>query len=348
MKTLSEATQFEIRGATRMDFEGVLELSKHLNSVNLPYDAQAIRDLLLRSEHSFSGKIAGYSERRYMFVLVDKKADRVAGTSMIIAQLGRRGVPYIFLDVGVEERYSSSLDRHVKHQVLRMGYSYDGPTELGGLVMHPDYRRSALSFGRAMSYVRFLFIAMYRERFQDELLAELMPPLRPDGASHLWEAVGSRFVDLTYQEADKLSKSNKEFIWGLFPTGKIYTALLAKAARDVIGEVGPETRGVEKMLRRVGFDYVSRVDPFDGGPHFMAATDEVDAVRDSRTRPLRASGERLTGAGLIARASDSEPWFHAWICPCEKPQSDGTLPVDPSVTEALAIRDGDVFWSLPF
>ncbi len=347
MTEQSQSGQFEIRGATRDDFDGVFELSRHLNSVNLPHRKSAVTELLERSENSFSGKTAGFSERRYMFVLVDLRSQRIAGTSMIIAQLGRRGVPYIFLDVGVEERYSSTLDRHVKHQVLRMGYSYDGPTELGGLVMHPDYRRSSLRFGRAMSYVRFLFIAMHRERFQNDLLAELMPPLRADGTSHLWEAVGSRFVDLSYQEADKLSKTNKEFIWGLFPTGKIYTALLAKEARDVIGEVGPDTRGVEKMLRRVGFEYVSRVDPFDGGPHFMAATDSVSAVLDSRPRVLKAAAGAAADAGLLARVHPDRPWFEARICPIDKGAKSG-FAVAPELIDELELEAGASYWTLPF
>ena len=33
-----------------------------------------------------------------------------------------------------EERYSKSIDKHFHHKVLRLGFSYKGPTELGGLV----------------------------------------------------------------------------------------------------------------------------------------------------------------------------------------------------------------------
>ena len=37
------------------------------------------------------------------------------------------------------------------------------------------------------------------------------------------------------------------------------------------------------MLERVGFRYVERVDPFDGGPHFEARTSEVTLIRRHRT-----------------------------------------------------------------
>ncbi|HVH45549.1 MAG TPA: arginine N-succinyltransferase, partial [Labilithrix sp.] len=92
-----------------------------------------------------------------------------------------------------------------------------------------------------------------------------------------WRRFGS-FTDLSYAEADKLSRQNKEFIRGLFPEGTIYASLLPRQAQDVIGKVGAQTRGVEKLLRRIGFRYAERVDPFDGGPHFTAPTDEISLV----------------------------------------------------------------------
>jgi arginine N-succinyltransferase len=147
-----------------------------------------------------------------------------------------------------------------------------------------------------------LFIAMHREDFRDELIAELLPPLEPDGTSHLWEAYGRKFTGLSYREADRLSRSNKEFVRGLFPA-EIYASLLPEDAQQVIGEVGAETRGVEKMLRRIGFEYAERVDPFDGGPHFAAATDRVTLVAASRERTVQLREERgssETEGGLAA------------------------------------------------
>jgi len=120
----------------------------------------------------------------------DRELGEAVGTSMIVAQLGRRDAPYIYLDVSTEEKYSSSTDLHFHHTVLRIGFSYDGPTELGGLVVHPDHRHAHEKLGLLISYVRFLFIAMHRELFKTELLAELMPPLEPDGTSHLWRLSG--------------------------------------------------------------------------------------------------------------------------------------------------------------
>lgn len=307
------AIRYEIRAATSADQADLLELARYLDSVNLPNDADTIAQILDLSERSFNGEIGDPHRAEYVFVLRDLEEKRAVGTSMVIAQLGRRDAPYIYFDVHTEERYSQTLDRHFRHEVLSIGYSYDGPTEIGGLVVHPDARRAPEQLGMLISYVRFLWIAMHRDLCQSRVLAELLPPLESDGTSHLWEAVGRHFTGLTYREADRLSKKNKEFIRGLFPDGDIYASLLAPQAQAVIGKVGNQTRGVEKLLKRIGFRYWNRVDPFDGGPHFVANVDEVTLVQRSQRVEARAAHTDLAGAGrcLLGVEQRAAPFFRA-------------------------------------
>jgi len=317
---------FEIRGALTSDEDELLELAHHLNTVNLPYSREAIAHLLDLAHKSFTSEVKDSKRREYVFVLIDREQKRIVGTSMIIAQLGRRDAPYIYLDVIDEERYSATLDRHFKHTVLSIGYSYNGPTEIGGLVLLPEYRRFPERLGQFISYVRFLFIKLHRDAFRDELLAELLPPLEADGTSHLWDALGRHFTDLSYAEADVLSKQNKEFIRGLFPEGTIYASLLPQHAQEVIGKVGTQTRGVEKMLRRIGFRYAERVDPFDGGPHFTAPTDEVSLVQRATKSTVKAIGQeshRAKNRSIVAMESEGPPYFCAVLAHWD-PES-GTL-----------------------
>jgi len=248
--------------------------------------------------------------------------------------------------VRMEERYSATLDRHFTHDVLSIGYSYDGPTEIGGLIVHPDSRRAPEKLGMLISYVRFLFLAAHRDRFQSRVLAELLPPLEPDGTSHLWEAVGRHFTGLTYREADRLSKQNKEFIRGLFPDGDIYVSLLSPEARSVICRVGPQTKGVEKLLRRIGFRYWNRVDPFDGGPHFIADTAEVTLI--SQTQRLAAfSGTLPPGAprALVATETSAFPYFRAVPAPFAI-RHEGII-VSPAVAAHLGLEPGASVTFLP-
>ena len=176
----------EIRGAVRSDEEELLGLARHLNTVNLPHDRAHVARLLDHSERSFTGELKDIKKRKYVFLLRDLERECAVGTSMIVAQLGRRDAPYIYFDVITEEKYHGALDRHFQHTVLHLGFSYQGPTEIGGLVVAPEHRAASDRHGLLISYVRFLFIAVHRELFQSEILAELLPPLEPDGTSHLW------------------------------------------------------------------------------------------------------------------------------------------------------------------
>ena len=228
-------------------------------------------------------------EREFLFVLEDLAKKKIIGTSMIYAQHGTKRAPHIFFRVENDERYSVTLDRHFVHRTLRIGYNYNGPTEIGGLILLPEYRRRARA--RQGALVRALLVhRMHRELFRDQVLSELLPPLEPDGTSQLWEALGRQFTGLTYQEADRLSKDNKEFIHALFPDDPIHTELLPDDVQAIIGQVGEETQRVEKMLRRIGFDYAEQIDPFDGGPHFIADTDDISSCATPKRSRSRSEG----------------------------------------------------------
>jgi arginine N-succinyltransferase len=309
--------RYEIRAAVCDDEDQLLLLAEHLNTVNLPHDRPHIRRLLEQNEKSFKGLITDPRRRKYVFVMWDLERGVAAGTSMLVAQLGRRDAPYIYLDVISEEKYSSALDKHFNHTALRLGFSYKGPTEIGGLIVSPQYRSAPEKLGLLISYVRFLYLAVHRDLFQDEILAELLPPLEPDGSSRLWDAVGRHFTDMSYAEADLLSSENKNFVRDLFPQELIYASLLSPEAQAVIGKVGAQTRGVEKMLRRIGFRYAERIDPFDGGPHFVAPADEITLVRATRRSKLASTFDDAASQprGLVATEHDGTPFLRAVAAP---------------------------------
>lgn len=338
--------RYVIRGATPDDAPQMMVLARHLDTVNLPHDAEAVAEILDLSLRSFSGAIKDPRRREYVFVLEDLEAHRIIGTSKILAQLGRRDAPYIFLDVIVEEKYSQTLDRHFVHTVLRLGHSYEGPTEIGGLIVLPEFRLVPERVGMMISYVRFLFMAMHRGLFRNEVVAELLPPLLPDGTSHLWEALGRKFTDMSYSEADRLSKRNKEFIKSLFPSGDVYVSLLPRDAQDVIGKVGRETRGVEKMLRRIGFQYCNRIDPFDGGPHFRAATDEILLVRRTARGPARPVDPFDGQRALVATNLREAPFFRATTC-AVRFDDDGAALLPRGAFDLLGIAEGAEVSVLP-
>lgn len=351
---------FVLRDVSPGDLDDLHAAARHLDSVNLPDDRERLRQLIEVSVQSFAGEIE-VASRRFVFVLVDQEQSpaRVVGASMIFAQHGSRRAPHIYFDVIEEERYSETLDKHLTHQLLRIGYNYKGLTEIGGLVLLPAYRRRPEHLGRALSYVRFLYMALHRRWFCSEVVSELMPPLEPDGTSLLWESLGRKFTGLTYQEADRLSHRNKEFIRALFPQDPLYVTLLPANVQGLVGQVGPETKGVEKMLREIGFEYAGRIDPFDGGPHFHAVTDEITligAVAHARVAvapgeagaPALAPGDPgAPRSYLVARESAAAPYFLATKVDAPPPDKDGRLALPRGVREVLQVSPGDELAVLP-
>ena len=339
---------YEIRGVDSSDEDQLLSVARHLDTVNLPDDRDAIREIIDLSQRSFAGDVKDPKKREYVFVLIDIRAKRVVGTSMIIGQLGRRDAPYIYFDVIEEQKYSQTLDKHFYHTLLRIGYSYSGPTEIGGLIVLPEYRNVPERLGRIISSVRFLFIASHRALFRDQIVAELLPPLEPDGTSHLWEAIGRHFTGLSYAEADFLSKKNKEFVKSLFPDGVVYASVLPQTAQDVIGKVGLQTRGVEKLLKRIGFRYARRIDPFDGGPHFTAPTDDITLVTRTRRAPIvdvfPPSGSK--SRGLLARELPTSPFMRVVVAEM-RDLGDKGVAVDAEAAEHLGLGSGDEAITLP-
>ncbi|HEV8324158.1 MAG TPA: arginine N-succinyltransferase [Myxococcota bacterium] len=342
---------FLLRGAEPRDLDSLVRLAAMLDTVNLPPDETVLSDLVHRSGEAFAGR-GPLMERQYLFAVEDLGAQRLVGVSMIFAQHGTRASPHVFFDVLKVEHYHKGIDHLFVHRVLKIGYAHDGPTEIGGLVVDPAYRAHPLRVGRAVAFVRFLYMALHLDRFREEVLAELLPPLRADGSSALWEAVGRHFTGLTYREADRRSRTDKDFIADLFPSDVLYATLLPPEAQEIIGVVGPESRGIHKLLLECGFQYQNRIDPFDGGPHFAATTRAIVAVRGTRSSVLgRAplpAGDAGDGLALVARERDpaagASP-FRAVIAD-HRVTSDG-VEMDAAAYEALAAPPGGEVSVLP-
>lgn len=338
---------FLLRDAQMNDLDGLLQLANVLDTVNLPADEKTLADTIEHSVRSFTGEIKNPFKRIYLFVLEDPRTNEVIGTSLVIAQHGTRQAPHVFMDVDEREHYSQMLDRHFRHKVLRIGYNYSGHTEIGGLVVQPQFR-GLHKPGKQLSFVRFLYVAMHRENFRERVIAELMPPLLPGGRSTMWEAFGAKVTGLTYPQADKLSRQGKEFIKELFPPGEIYVELLPRDVQDVIETVGPETQPVLKMLSDIGFQYDERIDPFDGGPHYSAQTADIKPITDyRRARVMEEPLQRDWAASLVAvEATEGTSRFRAVRTPCRLDDDKAYLPEKAKML--LGVSAGDQVHTVPF
>ncbi len=318
--------RFLIRQAKTHDFADVRKLAYLLNSVNLPDKEEALYDVIDKSVKSFTGQLSPFA-CEYLFVLQDFHVNQIVGSSAVIAQHGTPELPHVFFDVKTVQHYSRTLDKGLMHSVLQIGFEHDGPTEIGRLVLLPKYRHMPEKLGRFLSFIRFCLMAMFKERFRDRVLAELLPPLLPEGKSALWEALGRHFTHLEYVEADHASRTNKEFIERLFPKEPIHMAFLSDEAKAVIGVVGQGNKGAKKLLESVGFSYSGRIDPFDGGPHYEAARDAILPISQTRAVIFERISDRLPSAsrmiiqhaiiGVIQHPFTSSAEFRAVLGDCQ-------------------------------
>ena len=304
--------RFRLRSAQLSDIHDLFELSQMLSFINLPADKELLKKKINISLKSFANLNRRVEDNTYIFILEDLQDKKVIGTSMIHGKHGTESVPHFFFKVSRERKYSSTIHTGFTHGTLKFGFETNGYSEIGGLMLHPDYRNNRDKLGKQLSFVRFLYIALNRKKFTDHIHTELMPPLDIEGHSPLWEAIGRRFVNMEYQDADKLSRKNKEFILSLFPQESIYITLLPPNARNTIGDVGEETRPVVRMLESVGFEYAEEVDPFDGGPHYRAKTEEIKPVKELFTGILAPPSPSQTYKKMLIQENSSQETFQAY------------------------------------
>lgn len=292
---------FLVRQITPDDLNSVYELAAYIDSFNLPHDKKRLEAQINQSVKSFQEPSIPKDQALYIFVLEDLIQKKIIGSSLIYAKKGTPEAPNTYMSVLETTHKDESIGAEIKHQLLRFEFYTDGPSEIGGLVLHPDFRGLPIGLGKHLSFSRFLYIHQNPKRFESELLVEMQPTFDAEGNSPLWEAFGKRFTGLEYKVADRLSPNNKDFITNLFPNEDIYTCLFSKEAQEAIGKPSEGALPVLHMLEKVGFRYLNAVDPFDGGPHYGAKTAEVTLIKKTKIVSLSDQELKQQGSrGLLA------------------------------------------------
>jgi arginine N-succinyltransferase len=327
-----------LRPAERRDLDAIVTLAESLDTLNLPRDPDFLRERLEASARAFAGEVADWRDGVYVFALEDTATRRCVGTSLILAKVGRPGAPYYWMEVSSEERRSVELDKRFVHTKLQLRSTEDGPTEIGGLILDPDYRRHPEQCGRALSVVRFAYMAAWPDRFEREVIAEMLSVFSPLGESRLWEAFGARFTGLSYREADHLSSRNRRFIGDLFPRDPVYVTLFPEDVRAEIGKA--RAQAAIRILEREGFHALGHVDPFDGGPYYGAARNAIRSVRERRAvvLPALAREAEETEGPLALLSAEGAHGFRATVVRLDY---DGSPAVGKERRDALGVSGGD-------
>lgn len=220
----------------------------------------------------------------FMFALEDTVTGRCVGVTGIQARVGLDEVFYNYrLSITVSD--SRELGVHVRTPTLYLTNDMTDSTEIGSLLLARSHRGGGN--GLLLSRCRFLFLDEYRQHFSDKIFAEMRGVSDDQGRSPFWDALGRKFFDMEFVEADRLSaRGNKSFIAELMPRYPIYLSLLPENAREVIGQVHENTQPALKMLQAEGFNFNGLVDIFDGGPVVEAFLHNIRTVRQCITRSV--------------------------------------------------------------
>ena len=339
---------FRLRAARCTDLDALCELARYLDSPNLPADRDFLRARLERSERAFADPGPPDAMREYQFALEDAD-QRVVGTCAILSKHGTEAMPHTFLRVGRECRHSESAGVRTEHVTLQLGVCTDGPSEIGALILLPAVRGAPGGPGKLLSWGRFAFVGRHPDAFEEQLLAEMRASLDPEGRNAFWEVFGKRFTGMTYDEADRRSAHDKQFILDLFPDTPFYASLLPPRVAAELGQVHRETLPAVRLLERAGFRWIGEIDPFDAGPFYGAATREVIPVRDTLACVVSFDELRMPDGDAARRcivaAEGGAHGFRAVVSNAKRIGDKVALPKD--ACDRLGVEPGDPITTTP-
>jgi arginine N-succinyltransferase len=328
---------FRIRAARSSDLRAFYNLAKLTGGgfTNLPAEKSTLEAKLEASAAGFGREGDTPGDDLYVFVLENVETKQIRGTCQVFGAVGTRHSFYSYL-ISTLTQKSGELGMTFRNQLLNLTTDLEGASEVGGLFLHPHERAGGL--GMLLARSRYLFIKSHRERFGDTVLAELRGVMDEGGHSPFWDAIGGRFFDMTFPQADEFNAIHgTQFIADLFPKSPIYVSMLPESARAVIGQPHPTGRAALKMLENEGFVWDSYVDIFDGGPTVTARIDAIRTVREALSLQV-ADREPDQGTPMLLAYGR----LHDFAACCGTAEVSGSeAAIDAEARKLLGVKPGD-------
>lgn len=264
---------------------------------SLPVDQTLLERRISRANEAFKkADVEAPGDEGYLFVMEDTESGEIAGVSGIEAAVGLTEAFWHYR-LGKVVHHSEKHNIYNALETLTLCNDYTGVSELCTLFLREPYRHSLN--GRTLSRFRMLFLAQFKQRFSDWVIAEMRGVSDENGDSPFWQWLEQHFFSMDFPKADYLSGvGDKVFIAELMPRFPIYTSLLSEQARAVIGKVHDNTRPALRLLESEGFRFRGFVDIFDAGPTVEAEVCNLRSVRNSRVVPVEIVNEAPKGDDL--------------------------------------------------
>ncbi len=273
-------TDFLLRPVAEADLDALQGLAAGVSPGigSLRNDRQLLAQRIERSLQAFATEDEDVSgEESYLFVL--EQGGRLLGCSGIAARAGYGSRFYSYRNEFVVAS-SSALGLTQRTHTLHLCHDLTGATLLTSFYIAPQPPNEA---AQLLSRARLLFLHLHAPRFSDRIVAEFPGLLDAEGHSPFWDAVGRRFFDMDYPQAEAVAGGrSKAFIADLMPQSPLYVPLLPEAAQRAIGQLHPDGELPFDILLNEGFDAESYIDIFDGGPTAEGRLQALRSVRAAR------------------------------------------------------------------
>jgi arginine N-succinyltransferase len=261
---------------------------------------------------------------------------------MIHAQHGDYDEPHVFFRVIQEERYADLRVTRPDDRIPRRAHDpHDAATSARPTTARPSSAASSSTPNCAATRTSSAASSRSPASSSSPAFRALVvprPPARgaachpstqgPSGDHPLARCgtpSATSFTGLSYDEADRLSRTSIKSSSGACSRRcRCTPACSPSPCSEIIGQVGPNTVGAQRLLESIGFQYSGRVDPFDGGPHYRGR--HRSRSRSSATarsyQPVAGVPDATAQPGIVALVSERSPHFRAVWTPMQAIQPD--------------------------
>lgn len=294
------------RLAQKADIDAILEFTSTAREglTNVPNTRELVKAQVEESLETLNEKDGA---NRLLFVV--ERDGIILGISAIIMKLGGE-VPFYNFKRSRHSGRATNPKLAIDYDTLQLTTDFYSYSEVASLFMAQAGRGTGLA--RLLSAGRFGYIQNNRDSFQDGLMAEILGWTDQQGISPFWKHLASRFIQMDFDNADKLSTVDKRFIVDLLPALPIMLNLLPPIVSDCTGRPHDNSRPAMNMLKSIGFEETDMCDVFDGGPAVRCQTDKTWIART--TARIESYGD-VTGQERCLYSCGTGMSFRATVGP---------------------------------
>ncbi len=334
-----------VRTVRESDIEGVLNLAKQAfpGMTTLPPNRAVLASKLKKSVESINKRVQTPNDEAYFLVMEDSDSNAIIGTSAILACLGSVDEFYSY-KLNKVTHSCKELDKKITVETLNLSNHFEGFAEVATLYLNPAYRKNGN--GKLLARSRYLFMAQFRQRFPERVMADLRGYFDDNGCSPFWEAVGQHFFDMPFSDADLYGAINgNQFIADLMPKHPLYVNMLPRPAQAVIGQPNVKGKPALSMLKQEGFRWNGHVDIFDAAPSVDTKIDDIISIKNSLSAPVidiqKNSMTNIGGANQHIAVIANSDIRNFSACVAMVSVEEGGIRLPSSTLQALNIEVGD-------